>query len=186
MMNWRSTAFTWFHGRSLRAELAIGFVAVIALTLIVGAVSLLAQYRSVRAVDELLTVDGRLAELSVRSNVAMLKARRAEKDFLLFQSEFGFNEARSRYTTLFRTSLADVRQYMADVRELVSDPGLVQQTRAIEQAIGGYESGFLQIVALYGELGHVNTGLEGRFRESAREMESIVTAQNSDRLMIDL
>src|SRR5438552_3911964 len=150
MTNWRRTAFTWIYCRSLRAQLAIGFVAVIALTLIVGAISLLAQYRSVRAVDELLTVDGRLAELTVRSNVAMLKARRAEKDFLLFQSEFGFSEARSRYTTLLRTSLAEVRQSMADLRELSSAPEVIHLPQSIAQAVGRYENGFLRIVVLSG------------------------------------
>src|SRR5258705_8451297 len=80
---------------SLRAKLATGFAAVIALTLVVGFVSLFAQNRSIEAVNKLVAVVGRIADLSLRSNVAMLKARRAEKDFLIFQNEFGFDEAPS-------------------------------------------------------------------------------------------
>src|ERR1700682_911754 len=110
---------------SLRAELASGFIAVIVLTLVVGFVSLFAQNRSIEAVNRLVAVDGRIAELSMRSNVAMLKARRAEKDFLIFQNEFGFAEAGSRYTTLLRTSIAEVRQGMADLRELSSEPEVI-------------------------------------------------------------
>jgi methyl-accepting chemotaxis protein len=171
---------------SLRAKLATGFTAVIVLTLVVGFVSLFAQNRSIEAVNKLVAVVGRIAELSQSSNVAMLKARRAEKDFLIFQNEFGFQEARSRYTTLLRTNIAQVRQSMADLRELSSEPEAVELTHAIEAAVGQYEAGFLSLVDLYGLRGHVRTGLEGQFREKAREIEVIVLAANHDRLMVDL
>jgi diguanylate cyclase (GGDEF)-like protein len=166
--------------------LATGFAAVIVLTLVVGFVSLFAQNRSIEAVNRLVAVVGRIADLSLRSNVAMLKARRAEKDFLIFQSEFGFEEARSRYTTLLRTSLAEVRQSMADLRELSSEPEVIQLTQSIEQAVGQYENGFLRIVDLYGLRGQVDTGFEGNFRQKAHEIEAIVSAAQHDRLMADL
>jgi HAMP domain-containing protein len=178
--------FLWSDRFSLRAQLAVGFVLVIALTLTVGFVALLGQGRSVSAVDKLLAVDGRIAELSMKSNAAMLKARRAEKDFLLFQSEFGFNEARSRYATLLRINLADISHYMAEIRALVGDPALVEQTRAIEQAIAQYETGFLKVVGTYGELGREDTGLEGRFRAKARSIESALRSAMHHRLLTGL
>jgi diguanylate cyclase (GGDEF)-like protein len=182
----RDNAIAGYRRLSLRAELATGFVAVIVLTLIVGLVSLFAQNRSIEAVNKLVDVVGRTADLSLRSNVAMLKARRAEKDFLIFQSEFGFEEARSRYTTLLRTNVAEVRQGMADLRELSSEPEVIQLTRSIDQAVDRYEAGFLRIVDLYGLRGQVDAGFEGNFREKARAIEAIVRAANHDRLIIDL
>src|SRR5437016_1113747 len=182
----RDSTFARYHRLSLRALLATGFAAVIVLTLVVGVVSLFAQNRSIEAVNKLVAVVGRIADLSLRSNVAMLKARRAEKDFLIFQSEFGFEEARSRYTTLLRTSLAEVRQSMADLRELSSEPEVIQLTQSIEQAVGRYENGFLRIVDLYGLRGQADSGFERNFREKANAIEAIVSAAQHDRLMTDL
>lgn len=180
------TRIGWSDRLSLRAQLAAGFIIVIGLTLTVGLVSWTAQEHSVKAVDKLLAIDNRIAELSVRSSAALLKARRAEKDFLLLQGEFGFSEARSRYMTLVRTNLADIRQHMAEIRELANEAGAAQQTRAIEQAITRYQTGLLKVVDLHGQLGQVDTGLEGKFRAKTHEMESIVSARKLDRLMIGL
>jgi diguanylate cyclase (GGDEF)-like protein/PAS domain S-box-containing protein len=178
--------FGWTHRFTLRTQLAVGFAAMVALTLTAGLASYLGQQRSVNAVDRLLSVDGRIAELSMRSGTAMLKARRAEKDFLLYQKEFGFDEARSRYTTLLRANAADIRQYMLEVRGLDDSSEMVQRTQAIEQAVVQYESGFLKIVSLYGQLGHVSTGIQGRLRGKAHEIESTIGSRELDRLMIDL
>jgi len=186
MQSARASAIAFYRRLSLRAELAIGFIAVLALTLVVGLVSLLAQYRSVQAVNKLVAVDGRIADLTLASNVAMLKARRAEKDFLIFQNEFGFEEARSRYTTLLRTNLAEVRQGMADVRQLSGEQEAARITLSIEEAVVRYEAGFLKIVDLYGTRGRVSTGFEGKFRATAHEIEEVVRATGNDRLMADL
>ena len=179
-------AITGYRRLSLRAELATGFAAVIVLTLVVGFVSLFAQNRAIEAVNKLVAVVGRIADLSLRSNVAMLKARRAEKDFLIFQSEFGFDEARSRYATLLRTNVAEVREGMADLRGLSSEPEVFQLTRSIDQAVDRYQAGFLRLVDLYGLRGQADTGFEGRFRERAHAIEAILRAANHDRLMVDM
>src|SRR6202171_436953 len=182
----RDNAIAGHRRLSLRAELATGFAAVIVLTLVVGFVSLFAQNRSIEAVNKLVGVVRRIADLSLRSDVAMLKARRAEKDFLIFQNEFGFEEARSRYVTLLRTNVAEVRQSMVDLRELSREPEVIRLTQSIEQAVGQYEAGFLKVVDLYGLRGHTRTGFEGAFRQKALEIEAIATAANDDRLLVDL
>jgi diguanylate cyclase (GGDEF)-like protein/PAS domain S-box-containing protein len=176
----------WTGNFSLRTQLIVGFAVLVALTLTAGFAAYLGQQRSVDAVGHLLAIDGRIAELSMRSSAAMLKARRAEKDFLLFQREFGFDEARSRYATLLRANVADVRRSMAEVRDLDHSPELDRETRTIEQAIAQYETVFLKTVAYYGQLGYVTTGVEGRLRRTAHEIEAIVSARRVERLMIDL
>ena len=186
MASRRNHGFQWFHAFSLRAGLATAFITMIVLTLFVGFVSLLTQDRAIRALDRLLEVDGRIAALSSESNVAMLKARRAEKDFLLFRREFGFGEAKSRYATLLRISLAEIRQNMAEIRALNSDPRTVEQTQAVERAVSQYEAGFLRVVDLYGALGYVDSGFEGEIREAAHRIESIVNAAGEVRLLADL
>ncbi|WP_198342655.1 response regulator, partial [Burkholderia ubonensis] len=178
----------WFalFARLGARPMAFGFALVVSLIMMAGLVSLAGQRYSIDAVDRFLAVDDRIAELSLRSNMAMLKARRAEKDFLIFQTEYGFDEARSRYVTLLRANLVEVRANLREIREIDRDPQLAEQTRAIEHAVDQYETSFLHIVDLYGRIGHVDTGLEGEFRRAAHQIEAIVRASGQDRLMVDL
>jgi tetratricopeptide (TPR) repeat protein len=44
-------------------------------------------------------------------------------------------------------------------------------------------NGFLSTVDLHGQLGKVNTGLEGQFHDRARDIEAIVKAKRQDRLV---
>jgi diguanylate cyclase (GGDEF)-like protein len=176
----------WPGRFSLRTKLAGGSIAVVALTLLVGGASLWSQQRTLETIETYIDVDGQIAELSLRSATAMLKARRHEKDFLLKVRDFGFDEARSRYATLLRAEVAEIRGNMEAIRRLTSDPDIGRQTRQIEAAAGRYEAGFLRVVDLHGRLGRVDTGLEGLFRDKAHEIEALIERSGSDRLMSDL
>ena len=62
----------------------------------------------------------------------------------------------------------------------------VELTRSIESGVGQYEAGFLKLASLYGRRGHANTGMKGKFRARARAIETIVSAGQHERLMMDL
>ena len=171
---------------SLRTKLAGGFIAVVGLALIVGGVSLWSQQRARAAVEQYLDVDGRIADLSLRCTIGMIKARKNEKDFLLKEREFSFYEAKSRYGTLLQAELADIRTNMGIIRRLRSDADLDRRTRAVELATVQYEAGFMRLVDIYGRLGRMDTGLEGQFRAKAHEMEAIIEASGTEPLMADL
>lgn len=57
--------------RSLRVEIALGFGVVIVLMLALGASFYLSEQRSAAAIDKLLSSDNRMADLSLRSSLAM-------------------------------------------------------------------------------------------------------------------
>lgn len=181
-----SRIFDWLDRSSLRAKLTGGFAVLIGITLVVGVVSLQSQRNAGLKVEDFLDKDSMVAELSLRSKAAMLEARRAEKDFLLFQDEFGHNEARTRYATLFRSGLGEVRSNMREIRQLARDSAMVEITQEVMRSVGDYETTFLEVVALYGQLGFTDTGLEGRMRGKANEMETILQDIHSDRLMTEL
>lgn len=185
-MNIAAAIAAWTGRLSLRAILLRGFAAVLCLTLGLGVVSWLAQARSVAATNRLLDVEVRIAQLSLGGLDLMHNARRTEKDFRLLWREFGYYEARSRYVTLLQSYLADLRERMAEIRRLSSDPQVNEQTRKIEQGTGKYEADVLKATALYEQLGHLNSGLEGRLRSQAHEIESIVGRGGGDRLLADL
>ena len=82
--------------RSLRVEIALGFGVVIVLMLALGASFYLSEQRSAAAIDKLLSSDNRMADLSLRSSLAMYKARDAENELLLSADRLGVAQASER------------------------------------------------------------------------------------------
>jgi len=127
----------------------------IALMLALGIAFYLSEQRSAIALDKLLKTDGRMADLSLRSAQAMLKAHGAESDFLLSVDQLGVAEARERYVIPMQSHLLDMREYLTSFRILSSDPSLLNKIGQIEQQTQLYEDGFLAFVDAYGKRGQV-------------------------------
>jgi diguanylate cyclase (GGDEF)-like protein len=172
----------WFDALSLRAKMTAGFAVLIVLALVAVGVSAMSHRQTLAAVNAFLDRDNRIAEITLESGAAILKARRNEKDFLLKLKEFGYDEARSRYVTFLQAHLASVRENMALVRTLTNDAGMAEEAQAVEGVSTQYEAGFLRVVELYGRLGRRDAGLEGKFRRHAQAIEALLEDGASDRL----
>ena len=170
---------------SLRARLIAWAMAMLALTIVVAGVDLLGQYQ-IERLDHRRKVDDAIARLSLRAGTAMLKARRYEKDFLLYRNEFGFQEAKARYVTLARSQASEVQRRMGEIRQVSTDPATLHEAQTVEQAVREYETSFLKVVDLYQALGFVDTGLEGEFRAKAHAIEAAIEARGGDSLMVRL
>ena len=171
---------------SVTNELAFGFVAVIALLLLISGAALYSQDQSVIAVNKLLLNDVKLAELSLKSNNALLKARRHEKDFYLDERELGFSQEKSHHVALFRARLADAKDNLRAIGALTPQVEITQATHALHDVLNEYESGFLMAADLHMRLGDYQTGLEGLMRKNAHAIEAQVLQEKSDRLMSDV
>ncbi|HEY0588156.1 MAG TPA: EAL domain-containing protein [Pseudoduganella sp.] len=174
----------YFDQLSLRAKLFIGFAALTALMLLAGAVSIASYRGALDSVRHYLSHDRRIAEFSLQSSALMLTARRNEKDFLLKVREFGYEEARSRYVTLLRSSLAGVRENMRMVRSLTDDPAARKEASAIEQICTEYEEGLLRVVQHYEQLGRRDSGLESLMRREAHALEATLARDAPERWTI--
>ena len=168
---------------SVTNELAFGFVAVIALLLLISGAALYSQDQSRIAVDKLILKDAKLAELSLKSNNALLKARRHEKDFYLDERDLGFHQEKSHHVAFFRARLADAKDSLREIRALTPQVEITKTTGALNDVLNEYESGFLTVVDLYRRLGDYQTGLEGLIRENAQAIEALVRQEKSDRLV---
>ena len=168
---------------SVTNELAFGFVAVIALLLLISGAALYSQDQSRIAVDKLIFKDAKLAELSLKSNNALLKARRHEKDFYLDERDLGFHQEKSHHVAFFRARLADAKDNLREIRALTPQVEITKTTHALNDVLNEYESGFLTAVDLYMRLGDYQTGLEGLIRENAQAIEAVVQQEKSDRLV---
>lgn len=143
----------WRNAHSLKVEIALGFGLVIALMLALGIGFYLSEQRSVAVVNKLLKSDVRMADLSLRSANAMLRARHAESDFVLSAERIGVIDARERYMLVMQSNLLDMREYLTSMRVISSDPELLEKIRRIEIEAWRYENGFLSFVEHYTKTG---------------------------------
>jgi methyl-accepting chemotaxis protein len=173
---------SWSIGR----KLALGFGAMIILTLIVGTVGLFVLNTVKAEVNNTTTVSARLETLSNLIEISLLEARRNEKDFFLRYKENGIAEAKAEYVANVQTHVAAIHEFAAEGSQLAVNEVDRDRFRRIEALIDGYEANYLQAVALVEERGFVDTGLEGQFRAKVHEMETAVTEANLDQLTIDI
>ena len=171
--------FAWWRGtRSLRAEIALGFGVVIALMLALGAAVHLGEQRSADAIDKLLDSDNRVADLSLRSSLAMYKARDAENELLLSTDRLGPAEARARFLPDMQNQLLDMRAHLASLRTLSTDPKFRDQVDSIEAQTRQHENGFLAFIAQHGQEGPAGSAdtLRQGYLDTAVAIESSVEA----------
>lgn len=170
----------------IRAKLAIGFLAVLTLTLLVSGVALYTQYQTQNTLGQLLNVDIYIAQLANDSSIAMLRARRAESSYLLHYKELGFEVAYMEFLPEIQAQVATIHQNMDKIRQLTTDNEAIIRSEAIDQAITEYETTLLTTIEQLRQRGHNNTGLEGQFNTSVQAIEQWVEDQQLDQLKIDM
>ncbi len=138
------------------------------------------------AVDRLLRVHGRVAQLALRAQDALHQARRSEKDLLLNYRELGISEAKTRYLALVGAHLDDLRASLSEIRQLDAAGAYHARTIDVDAAAARFERGLAQTVAHLEQLGHIDTGLEGSFRRDAHVLEGIFRAAPTPALLAGL
>ncbi|HXE47680.1 MAG TPA: HAMP domain-containing protein, partial [Ramlibacter sp.] len=164
----------WRKARSLKMEIALAFGVVIALMLALGLTFYLSDQRSAEALDKLLRTDGRMADLTLRSELALAKALDSESDYLLSADEIGTVAEREQHLLTMQAHLSDVREHLTSVRIISSDPGLRDQIGRIDQQVRQFEDSVLAFTGLLGTPRQIETRhqAERRFDAAAQVIES--------------
>ncbi len=183
----------WLAGLGVRTRLLVGFSLTGMLFAAALGAGLWSAYRSESALRQLLFVDARISSLWNDVELALERARRREKDFLLYQRALGFDEARNRYATLVTVSLAEARTGLAELRRIAGlDTGnahhssFIATAQRTEGLLNAYEQEFLAAVAGLGRIGFLNTGLLGSMRSDGDEMEILLRQQKDPVLLASL
>ena len=184
-------AFVWslFHRRSmpsLRWLLAGSFSLLLLIMFSLGLQAIVSERQTITALNRILAEDIGSAELSTSATQAVMRARRLEKDFLLRQNEFGFAEAKQRYLTLFRLKMRDAKSLLTQLARLTTDSTSKADAGKIMVLIDLYERDFVEVVALYQQLGFIDTGMEGELRAHAHEIEAQLNKLPSTALKAEL
>ena len=183
----------WLSGLGIRKRLLLGFSLTGVLFAAALVAALLSAQRSESASRQLVFVDGRISSLWDKVDIAVERARRREKDFLLYHRSLGFNEARNRYVTLVAESVAEARAGLAEITRVAAqgggsadDAGFAASARQIESLLARYESEFLAAVSVLERIGFLDTGLLGDMRAAAQEMETLISQRGDAVLMSSL
>ena len=142
--------------------------------LALGLAFYLSDQRSAFAIDKLLNSDNRMADLSLRSALAMYKARDAENEFMLSADRLGVVDSSARSLPQMQSHLLDMREYLASLRIISTDPGFRDQVNRIENESQQYEDGLLAFVELYGKEGKLETArkIQKGYVDAALAIES--------------
>ncbi|MCK5718133.1 MAG: hypothetical protein KAH77_11640, partial [Thiomargarita sp.] len=89
----------WFNNLKIRKKLLLAFMLMIALSLITSIIALSSYQRIGMNMVDLIDGEGKISDLSLKIQTAMLLARRYEKDYLLRYKQVGFKAAREKYLT---------------------------------------------------------------------------------------
>ncbi|KQU89726.1 diguanylate cyclase [Variovorax sp. Root318D1] len=146
--------------------------------LALGVAFYLSEQRSSAAIDKLLNSDSRMAELSLRSSLAMYKARDAENELLLSVDRLGVAEASARSLPAMRNHLLDMREYLSSLRIISTDAQFRDRVDRIEAQTQQYEDGFLAFLKQRGKEGNLSSARTSRqgYVDAAVAVESSVEA----------
>ena len=142
----------------------MGFGVVIALMVALGVAFHLSEQRSAVAFEKLLNSDNRMADLSLRTSLAMYKARDAENELLLSADRLGLVQASAHFLPVLQNHLLDMRKYLASLRTLSTDPQFENQFDRIEVQIQQYENGLLAFIEQHGK--EDGAGSADKFRQA--------------------
>ena len=154
----------WRRSLSLRAEIVLGFGVVIALMVALGVAFHLSEQRSAVAFEKLLNSDNRMADLSLRTSLAMYKARDAENELLLSADRLGLVQASAHFLPVLQNHLLEMRKHLASLRTLSTDPQFENQFDRIEVQIQQYENGLLAFIEQHGK--EDGAGSADKFRQA--------------------
>ncbi len=172
---------------TLRTKLIAALLLPLALTLVAGAISRTEQQARLGDIETSLARDNHVLELVTKCRDAFMRARRDERDFVINVRRFSFEEARSRYASLLRSELNEIRGLLIQIDTIDGyDPWRQSETVKMVAAIANFEASFLEMVELQGRLGDAATGLEGRLRSEARAIEGLVDSGRTPQLLADL
>jgi twitching motility protein PilJ len=132
--------------RKIQGKLLWSFMIIIALTLVVIAITLISQTYARRTINELVQVHSKIARLSLETENTLRVMQGYEKDFLLQHERIGIREAKEKYLDPFITGGGQTYQTLSEIQNLA----VSQEERAAAQSatdsINEYLSAFVGTV----------------------------------------
>ena len=143
----QSSGATQFAGhRKIRTKLLWSFGTLIALTLVVIAITYFSQTYAQRTIDNLVLVHGKIARLSLETEKTLRVMQSFEKDFLLNHEKIGIREAKEVYLNPFIANGGEAYRTLYQIQQLAKTPQDVDAAQTAMDSINEYLSAFVGTV----------------------------------------
>ena len=155
--------------QKIRTKLLWSFIAMIALTLAVIAITLISQTYAQKTIEALVQVHSKIARLSLETENTLRVMQRYEKDFLLNHEKKGIREAKELYLNPFIALGGDAYGTLYQIQQLAKTPQQVDSAQTAMDSINEYLSAFVGTVNIlelrvdkeFGELVKLRQSLDG-------------------------
>lgn len=143
----QSSVITQLAGhRKIRGKLLWSFMTLIALTMVVIAITLISQTYAQRTIDDLVRVHGKIARLSLETEKTLRVMQSFEKDFLLNHEKIGIREAKEVYLNPFIASGGEAYRTWYQIQQLAKTQQDVEAAKMAMDSINEYQSAFVGTV----------------------------------------
>jgi twitching motility protein PilJ len=140
----QSSASSQLSGRrKIRTKLLWSFMTLIALTLVVIAITLISQTYAQKTIEALVKVHGKIARLSLETENTLGVMQRYEKDFLLSHELKGIREAKELYLNPFIARGGEAYSTLYQIQQLAKTPQQVSSAQTAMDSINEYLSAFV-------------------------------------------
>ena len=149
----------------MRYKLLSAFGLVVGMTMVLGLVGLSGVSQLSTAADDY-SDDAAVVSEAKSVEVAILEARRSEKDFLLR------NDA--KYVPLVAQAVKQAQDLIDSLRRRRLERQLDDSLAKMREDLNGYSRGFEEVVGLEKQVGDQDAGVYGAFRQAAHRMEQAI------------
>ncbi len=131
---------------NIRGKLMLGFLSMIALTLIVSIIAFVSQRFAKTTIDELVQVQGKIARLSLQTDKIIKIMSGHEKDFFINYKTVGIQEAKNIYLNAALTQGGEAYNTLYEIQQLAETDDQRTAAQSAMDAINEYLGTFLGTV----------------------------------------
>lgn len=132
--------------QKIRTKLLWSFMTMIALTLVVIAITLISQTYAQKTIEALVQVHGKIARLSLETENTLRVMQRYEKEFLLNHEKKGIREAKDLYLNPFIALGGEAYRTLYQIQQLAKNPKDIDVAQTAMDSINEYLSAFVGTV----------------------------------------
>lgn len=131
---------------NIRSKLLLAFMTMIALTVVVIAISFVSQRYSSATIDKLVQVQSHIARQSLATDRTLKQMNSLEKDFLLNYKQEGIQEAKGNYLTPMIVASGEAYQNLYEIQQVAPAQSDIDAAQTAIDAINEYLAAFIATV----------------------------------------
>lgn len=164
--------------QKIRGKLIWAFITLIALTLVVIAITLVSQTYAQRTIDDLVRVHGKIARLSLQTDKNLRLMQGFEKDLLLNHEKIGIRKAKELYLNAFVEYGGAAYQTLYEIQQLATTPQDIDAAQSAMDSINEYLSAFVGTVNIIELRVDKEFGELVKLRESMTNLGEVILASD--------